>query len=110
MSRTRERYAIQCPFNGALHYPGTESWRFSKKDIKILLEKWGSKYVEKDIKDGRAKALVIDKAPVQIIPLKQNLDNNPKVKFTDDIPKEIKNAEKKQLKSVMMGYFLRFIF
>jgi adenine-specific DNA-methyltransferase len=94
----RDRYAIQSPFNGALLYPGTGSWRFAKKDIKNHLEKWGSKYVEKDIKDGRAKALVIDKAPVPQIPVDQNLDNNSKVVFTSDIPQEIKNAEKRAIK------------
>jgi hypothetical protein len=32
------------------------------------IEKWSSKHVEKNIKDGRAKALVIDKTPIPKIP------------------------------------------
>jgi adenine-specific DNA-methyltransferase len=94
----RDRYAIQSPFNGALLYPGTGSWRFAKKDMKTYLEKWGSKYVEKDIGDGRSKALVIEKAPVPLIPPDQNLDNNSKVIFSGNIPLEIRNAEKKAIK------------
>ncbi|MDR2865116.1 MAG: site-specific DNA-methyltransferase [Spirochaetaceae bacterium] len=94
----RDRYAIQSPFNGALHYPGTGSWRFAKKDIKAYLEMWGSKYVEKEIDDGRKKALVIDKAIIPSIPSNQNLDNNPTVIFSESkIPQSIKNAEKKAI-------------
>jgi len=106
----RDRYAIQSPFNGALHYPGTGSWRFAKKDIKALLEKWGSKYIEKDIKDGRAKALVIDKAPLPKIQSEQNLDNNSKVLFSGDIPKEVKDAEKKAIKIRDGGVLPKFHF
>jgi adenine-specific DNA-methyltransferase len=108
----RDRYAIQSPFTGALHYPGSGSWRFSKKDMKVHLENWGIKYVEKDIKDGRVKALVIDKAPLPKIPHNQNLDNNPVIEFAGEIPKEIKTSEKKALKirdakPLPFIYFLR---
>jgi adenine-specific DNA-methyltransferase len=94
---TRDRYAIQSPFTGTLHYPGNRSWGFRKRNMKFFLEQWGSKYVEKDIKDERAKALIIDKAPIPSIPTEQNLNNNPEVAFPDDIPREIKVAEKKAL-------------
>lgn len=63
--------------------------------MKSFLEQWDSKYIEKDIKDGRAKALIIDMPIIPEIPVKQNLDNNPEVAFQGDIPKEIKAAEKK---------------
>jgi adenine-specific DNA-methyltransferase len=106
----RDRYAIQSPFNGTLHYPGTGSWRFAKKDIKAHLEKWGSKYAEKDIKDGRAKALIIEKAPVPLISPDQNLDNISKVVFSEDIPQEIKNAEKKAIKIRDGGVLPQFHF
>ena len=106
----KDRYAIQSPFTGALHYPGTGSWRFAKKDIKLHLEKWGSKYVEKDIHDGRAKALVIDKAPIPEILADQNLDNNPEVAFIGDIPQEIKTSEKRALDIMNNGPTPQFYF
>ena len=46
----KDRYAIQSPFTGALHYPGTGSWRNTKRNMKSFLEAWGSKYVEKDLR------------------------------------------------------------
>jgi adenine-specific DNA-methyltransferase len=106
----RDRYAIQSPFNGALHYPGTGSWRFAKKTIKTYLESWGSKYVEKDINDGRVKALVIDQAPIPSIPPEQNLDNNPEVAFVGDIPHEIRVTEEKALAIVNNGPMPQFYF
>ena len=66
--RDRDRYGIQSPFTGALFYPGSNSWRFPKKRMKELLELWGSTYEEKDIKDGRAKALVLKGAALPPIP------------------------------------------
>ncbi|MXV21850.1 site-specific DNA-methyltransferase [Deinococcus xianganensis] len=57
--RDHDRYGIQSPFTGALHYPGARSWQLPKKKFKSILEQWGSTYVEKDVGDGRAKALVI---------------------------------------------------
>lgn len=73
----RDRYAIQSPFTGALHYPGARAWGNKKSNMKEWLETWGSKYAEKDLKDGRVKALVIKGAQIPSIPEDQNLDNNP---------------------------------
>ena len=94
----KDRYAIQSPFNGALHYPGTGAWRNTKKNMKDQLGAWGSKYIEKDIGDGRPKALVIKGAPIPDIPENQNLDNNTVVYFEGDIDEAILNAEKKAVK------------
>lgn len=94
----RDRYAIQSPFTGALHYPGSRSWIHPKKNMKKFLEAWGSKYVEKDIRDGREKALVIKDAPIPPIPKEQNLDNNPVVSFADQLDGTILRAEKKAKK------------
>ena len=91
----KDRYAIQSPFNGALHYPGTGSWRNTKKNMKKYLEAWGSKYTEKDIGDGRPKALVIKGAPIPTIPENQNLDNNPVVYFEGEVDEAILKAERK---------------
>lgn len=41
----KDRYAIQSPFTGDLHYPGSGSWRNTKKNMKTYLEAWGSKLV-----------------------------------------------------------------
>jgi adenine-specific DNA-methyltransferase len=78
--------------------------------MKFFLEQWGSKYIEKDIKDGRVKALVIDKAPIPPIPTEQNLNNNPEVAFSDDIPREIKTIEKKALAIMNNGPMPQFYF
>lgn len=92
----KDRYAIQSPFTGNLHYPGAGSWRNPKKKMRMYLEQWGSKYIEKKLEDGRAKALVLKGATIPIIPKEQNLDNNPVVELEvkDEIVKE---AEKKAL-------------
>lgn len=75
--RDHDRYAVQSPFTGALHYPGARSWQLPKRKFKGVLETWGSTYVEHDVGDGRAKALVIRGATTPIIPLEQmaNLDH-----------------------------------
>lgn len=58
-------YAIQSPFTGLLHYPTDgRCWANEKKKIKAFLENWGSSYVEKDLSDGKSKALVIKNAPL----------------------------------------------
>lgn len=58
-------YAIQSPFTGELHYPTDgRHWGSEKRRMKAYLESWGSKYVEKDIGDGRQKALLIKGAPI----------------------------------------------
>lgn len=77
----KDRYAIQSPFTGSLHYPGAGSWRFRKLDMKKYLEKWGVDYSEKSIKDGRARALVIKGANIPDIPEGQNLDTQPVVEL-----------------------------
>lgn len=108
----KDRYAIQSPFTGALHYPGSNSWRNTKKNMKEYLESWGSKYVEKDLKDGRAKALVIKGAVIPDIPQTQNLDNNPVIYFEGTIDDSILKTEKKALKvrnskTMPLLYFLK---
>jgi adenine-specific DNA-methyltransferase len=82
-ARDRDRYAIQSPFTGALHYPGANSWRIPRASIKGHLEKWGSEYVERDIGDKRVKALVLKGAVVPKIPKGQNLDSDPVVEDDD---------------------------
>lgn len=79
--RDPDRYAIQSPFTGALHYPGATRWRLPKKSFKALLEQWGSEYIEKDINDGRAKALLVKNAtfPTVTIERGSTLDENPVV-------------------------------
>ena len=58
-------YAIQSPFTGQLHYPTAgRHWGSEKRRMKAYLETWGSKYVERDIGDGRQKALLITGAPI----------------------------------------------
>lgn len=65
-------YAVQSPFTGALHYPSGEfrfdgrvpdaadHWRgFTKADAKRDLESWGWPYEERDLGDGRGRALVL---------------------------------------------------
>jgi adenine-specific DNA-methyltransferase len=75
--RDQDRYAVQSPFTGALHYPGATRWRIPKKNFKKLLEMWGSAYEEKSINDGRTKALVIKNAYIpEVSPDRlSNLDN-----------------------------------
>ncbi|GAB2555989.1 site-specific DNA-methyltransferase [Spirosoma aerophilum] len=79
--RDQDRYAIQSPFTGALHYPGATRWRIPKKRLKTVLEEWGSEYIEKDINDGRTKALVIKDAVIPTVSSDQlrNLDDEPVV-------------------------------
>lgn len=88
----KDRYAIQSPFTGDLHYPGTGSWRFKKSDIKAELEAWGLKYIEKDIKDGRAKALIIKGGLLPQIPENQNLDDQTIIEFEDKPNTVMKNG------------------
>jgi adenine-specific DNA-methyltransferase len=79
--REPDRYAIQSPFTGALHYPGATRWRLPKKSFKSLLEQWGSEYEEVDINDGRAKALVVKNAKFPAVTQEQalSLDSDPVV-------------------------------
>lgn len=85
--RNNTVYAIQSPFTGNLQYPEAEytfsgqvpdarkHWTgLSKKEMKFLLEEWGSKYVEKDLGDGRGKALVIKDSDVKLLGYSPNDD------------------------------------
>lgn len=57
-------YAIQSPFTGQMHYPGeNRCWGFEKRRMKGWLEAWGTEYEERDLRDGRPKALVLRDAP-----------------------------------------------
>ncbi|MGN7871769.1 site-specific DNA-methyltransferase [Paracoccus sp. 22332] len=82
-ARDRDRYAIQSPFTGALHYPGANSWRIPRTKLKQYLEEWGSDYVEQDLGDGRVKALMIKGSPPIKIQQGQNLDSEPVVEGLD---------------------------
>lgn len=56
----KDDYAIQSPFTGEIHYPaGNGAWRHPKKNIKKWLEEWVSEYEERNIGDGKAKALMV---------------------------------------------------
>jgi adenine-specific DNA-methyltransferase len=56
----QQQYGIQSPLTGKMYYPaGTRSWTHPKRNIKRWLEEWGLKYEERDIKDGRVKALMV---------------------------------------------------
>lgn len=108
----KDRYAIQSPFTGALHYPGTGSWRNTKRNMKSFLEAWGSKYVEKDLGEGRPKALVIKGATIPHVPEDQNLDNNPVVTLECEKNEIVTKAEQKAIKirntkTMPELYFLR---
>jgi adenine-specific DNA-methyltransferase len=58
-------YAVQNPFTGHLQYPPEgRHWGSEKRRMKAWLEEWGSKYIERDLGDGRPKALIIKGAPL----------------------------------------------
>ncbi len=73
-------YGIQSPFTGKLHYPDFEHsfdkpvrkasrhWTgISKAEMKKCLEEWGSKYEERDLGDGRGKALVLARSGTEMV-------------------------------------------
>ena len=77
--RANTAYAIQSPFTGSLHYPNGEyafagslpekraHWTgFTKQEAKNFLEQWGSEYEERDLGDGRGRALVIKDSRVSL--------------------------------------------
>jgi adenine-specific DNA-methyltransferase len=77
--RANTAYAIQSPFTGSLHYPNGEygfagslpekraHWTgFTKQEAKNYLEQWGSEYEERDLGDGRGKALIIKDCRVSL--------------------------------------------
>lgn len=56
----KDDYGIQSPFTGEVHYPaGHGAWRHPKRNIKVWLAGWGVEFEERDIGDGREKALMI---------------------------------------------------
>ncbi|WP_161891927.1 site-specific DNA-methyltransferase [Pseudomonas juntendi] len=58
----KDDYGIQSPFTGIVHYPaGNGAWRHPKKNVKVWLNAWGPDYEERDIGDGRGKALMVKK-------------------------------------------------
>jgi adenine-specific DNA-methyltransferase len=60
-------YAVQSPFTGELHYPlETRHWAFEKKTIRGWLSEWGSIYEERDLNDGKPRALVLKGAPTPL--------------------------------------------
>jgi adenine-specific DNA-methyltransferase len=73
-SRSTTIFAIQSPFSGRLHYPEgahvdgarvappSHHWRLSRREMKEQLEKWGSRYEERDLGDRRGPALVLAKS------------------------------------------------
>jgi adenine-specific DNA-methyltransferase len=77
-NRTNSAFGLQSPFTGLLHYPKAKydfsgdlpekraHWRFSKAEAKAWLEDWGSEYEERDLGDGRGKALVIKGSCVKL--------------------------------------------
>ncbi|EKT4485504.1 site-specific DNA-methyltransferase [Pseudomonas putida] len=57
-------FGIQSPFTGKMFYPSSNPesnhWRLEAKEMKRLLESWGSTYVYKQLDDGcEAKAIVL---------------------------------------------------
>jgi adenine-specific DNA-methyltransferase len=73
----KDRYGIQSPFTGEIHYPGSRAWTHPKKSMLNWLEKWGMKYEEIDLKDGRPKALLLKRSPIPNIKNIDILDNSP---------------------------------
>ncbi|WP_186143705.1 site-specific DNA-methyltransferase [Burkholderia gladioli] len=58
----KDDYGIQSPFTGTVHYPaGNGAWRHPKRNVKDWLAGWGTEYEERDIGDGRGKALMVKK-------------------------------------------------
>lgn len=65
----KDDYAIQSPFTGELHYPAGEgAWRHPKRNIKKWISEWGCTLVEKDIKDGKGKALLVKGGTLDGVP------------------------------------------
>lgn len=66
---SKDDYAIQSPFTGELHYPAGEgAWRHPKRNIKKWVSEWGCSLIEKDIKDGKAKALLVKGGTLDSVP------------------------------------------
>lgn len=59
-------YQIQSPFTGVLHPPPEgRCWGMEKSWIKEYLEEWGVEYAERDVDDGRKKALILKGATIR---------------------------------------------
>lgn len=99
----KDVYAIQSPFTGSLHYPGARAWSYPKKTMKEWLEKWGSKYIEKPIGDGRVNALIIKGAPVPSISPDSNLENNPVVECEDVFNSPIIQLSREAAEDIMQN-------
>ena len=64
----KDDYGIQSPFTGEVSYPaGNGAWRHPRRNIKAWLEGWGVKYEERDIGDGRGKALMVVGSTVGVV-------------------------------------------
>ena len=60
-------FGIQSPFTGEMHYPpGSRAWTHPKRNLKRWLEQWGSSCQERDLGDGRAKALMFGPSPGKV--------------------------------------------
>lgn len=106
----KDRYAIQSPFTGELHYPGSRAWGNPKKSIKEALEQWGSKYAEVDLLDGRPKALLIKGSPKPSVINPEILDNNPVVSCIEVTESEIVVAARKKAEKVLHEGVWPFLF
>jgi adenine-specific DNA-methyltransferase len=59
-------YQIQSPFTGILHPPPEgRCWGMEKSRIKQYLEEWGVDYAEREVGDGRKKALILKGATIR---------------------------------------------
>jgi len=97
----KDRYGIQSPFTGEIHYPGSRAWVHPRKSIRKWLEEWGSSYIEVDLKDGRPKALLVKDSPIPIIPSSQNLDNEPVVSVSEIIAAQAIQASKDRATKIL---------
>jgi adenine-specific DNA-methyltransferase len=52
-------YAIQSPFTGVFHDPGSRHWSNKRSQMKAWAEEWGVQYEDFDIGDERGKALAL---------------------------------------------------
>ncbi|MCC4634133.1 site-specific DNA-methyltransferase [Xanthomonas dyei] len=68
---SKDDYGIQSPFTGEVHYPaGHGAWRHPKRNVKQWVEGWDVELEERDIGDGRAKALMIKgQQPGKVAPM-----------------------------------------
>lgn len=57
-------YGIQHPFTGELIYPPERRcWAVERKTMKGWLKEWGSDYIDQDLDDGFAKAMLLKGSP-----------------------------------------------